>query len=97
MEIIGRDFPVLMFAPDGPAQHTILELADELRGRHARVLVAAPRGVPGADLPLIATGEPLLDPLTTALSFYVMAEGLAVARGRNPDEPAYLRKVTKTH
>lgn len=97
MEIVGRDYPVLMFAPEGPEQRGILELADELRGRQARVLLAAPPGVAGADLPLIETGEPLLDPLAAVSSFYVMAEGLARARGRNPDEPAYLRKVTKTH
>jgi glutamine---fructose-6-phosphate transaminase (isomerizing) len=96
MEIIRRGYPVLIFAPAGVEQPSLLALADELRERGARVLVAAPRGTAGADLPLIATGEPLLDPITTVQSFYVMAAQLAAARGRNPDEPQFLKKVTKT-
>jgi RNA polymerase sigma-54 factor len=35
--------------------------------------------------------------LTLIQSFYPMVEQLARARGRNPDEPRFLAKVTKTH
>jgi glutamine---fructose-6-phosphate transaminase (isomerizing) len=96
MEIVERGYPVLILAPAGPEQESLLALAQDLRGRAARVLVAAPRGTAGADLPLIASGEALLDQIAVAQAFYVMAAQLAAARGRNPDEPVYLKKVTKT-
>ncbi|APA85060.1 hypothetical protein BJG93_06460 [Paraburkholderia sprentiae WSM5005] len=38
-----------------------------------------------------------LDPIAALLSFYVMAAALADARGRNPDVPRHLKKVTETH
>ena len=37
-----------------------------------------------------------LDPIAAILSFYVMANALAAARGRNPDAPRHLAKVTET-
>ena len=49
-----------------------------------------------AALPLAMTADPALDPIAAVLSFYVMADALAAARGRNPDEPRYLNKVTET-
>jgi glucosamine--fructose-6-phosphate aminotransferase (isomerizing) len=97
MALVGRDYPVLVFAPRGPAQAGLLELAGELRARGAAVLLAAPPGTPGADLPLAATGIPDLDPLAAIQSFYVMAEALSRARGLDPDRPAHLAKVTRTH
>ena len=45
----------------------------------------------------ITTAHAALDPIAAILSFYVMAAGLAAARGRNPDAPRHLNKVTETH
>ena len=53
--------------------------------------------VPEATLPLATTAHAALDPIAAILSFYVMAAGLAAARGRNPDAPRHLNKVTETH
>jgi glucosamine--fructose-6-phosphate aminotransferase (isomerizing) len=61
------------------------------------VLLAAPLGTPGANLPIVETGAIDLDPIALIQSFYPMVEQLARARGRNPDEPRFLAKVTKTH
>ncbi|WP_250451429.1 SIS domain-containing protein [Caballeronia sp. ATUFL_M2_KS44] len=97
MEIIDRDYPLLVFAPRGPEQAGLIQLAADMRARGARVLLAAPDDVPGAELPLVATDHPALDPIAAILSFYVMAAGLAAARGRNPDAPRHLNKVTETH
>jgi glucosamine--fructose-6-phosphate aminotransferase (isomerizing) len=97
MEIIDRDYPLLVFAPRGPEQAGLIQLAADMRARGARVLLAAPEDVPGAELPLFATDHPALDPIAAILSFYVMAAGLAAARGRNPDAPRHLNKVTETH
>ena len=97
MALVEEGYPLLVFAPRGPAQAGLLALADEMRGRGARVLLAAPAGTPGAELPLVATGNVDLDPIAVVQSFYPMVEALARARGRDPDKPRHLAKVTRTH
>jgi glucosamine--fructose-6-phosphate aminotransferase (isomerizing) len=97
MALIDEGYPLLVFAPRGPAQAGLLALADDMRGRGAHVLVAAPPGTPGAQLPLIAAGNEDLDPITAVQSFYPAVEALARARGLDPDSPRHLSKVTKTH
>ncbi|HEV3424398.1 MAG TPA: SIS domain-containing protein [Paraburkholderia sp.] len=97
MELIDRDYPLLVFAPRGPEQPGLIQLARDMQARGARVLLAAPVDVPEATLPLATTAHAALDPIAAILSFYVMAAGLAAARGRNPDAPRHLNKVTETH
>ncbi|NIF55598.1 MULTISPECIES: SIS domain-containing protein [Burkholderiaceae] len=97
MELIDRDYPLLVFAPRGPEQAGLLQLAHDMRARGARVLLAAPDDVADASLPLVSTAHAALDPIAAILSFYVMAADLAAARGRNPDAPRHLNKVTETH
>jgi glutamine---fructose-6-phosphate transaminase (isomerizing) len=97
MELIDRDYPLLVFALPGPEQAGMLQLARDMRARGARVLLAAPDGVAERTLPLVSTANAALDPIAAILSFYVMAAGLAAARGRNPDAPRHLNKVTETH
>jgi glucosamine--fructose-6-phosphate aminotransferase (isomerizing) len=97
MALIEEGYPLLVFAPRGPAQAGLLALADEMRLRGAKVLLAAPAGTPGANLPIVETASVDLDPISLIQSFYPMVEQLARARGRNPDEPRFLAKVTKTH
>jgi len=96
MALIGEGYPLLVFAPRGPAQSGLLALADAMRQRGARVLLAAPRGTPDAELPLVETGAADLDPLSAIQSFYPMVEALAKARGMDPDKPQHLKKVTRT-
>jgi glucosamine--fructose-6-phosphate aminotransferase (isomerizing) len=97
MALVDEGYPLLVFAPRGPAQAGLLALADEMRGRGARVLLAAPEGTPGAELPLACTGNEDLDAIAAVQSFYPMVEALARSRGLNPDQPRHLAKVTKTH
>jgi glucosamine--fructose-6-phosphate aminotransferase (isomerizing) len=97
MALVGPGFPMLVLAPRGPAQAGVLEMAQAMRARGARVLLAAPDGTPGADLPLATTGDADLDPLAAIQSFYPMVEALARARGLDPDQPPHLAKVTCTH
>jgi glucosamine--fructose-6-phosphate aminotransferase (isomerizing) len=61
------------------------------------VLLAAPAGTPGSELPLVPTGAEDLDPIAAVQSFYPMVEALARARGLDPDSPRHLAKVTRTH
>jgi glucosamine--fructose-6-phosphate aminotransferase (isomerizing) len=97
MALIEDGYPLLIFATRGPAQAGLVALAEEMRGRGARVLLAAPQDVPGRDLDLPVANHPDLDPIVAIQSFYVMAAGLARARGLDPDQPRHLSKVTKTN
>jgi glucosamine--fructose-6-phosphate aminotransferase (isomerizing) len=38
-----------------------------------------------------------LQPLLLIQSYYRLVNALAIARGRDPDRPPHLRKVTETH
>jgi glucosamine--fructose-6-phosphate aminotransferase (isomerizing) len=96
MALIEQGYPLLVFAPRGPAQAGVLEVARAMRERGARVLLAAPPGTPDATLPLVETGLPELDPVSAIQSFYPMVEALARARGNDPDSPPHLKKVTRT-
>jgi glucosamine--fructose-6-phosphate aminotransferase (isomerizing) len=97
--LLGSDFAVLVLAPRGPAQHGLLQSALAFRNDGATVLVAAPPDsqVDGLPLlPLVATGHEDLDPISAVQSFYPLADALARARGRDPDRPRHLAKVTLT-
>ncbi|BBP74823.1 phosphosugar-binding protein [Pseudomonas sp. Ost2] len=96
MEIIEAGYPVLVFAPSGPEQAGTLAFAEDMRLRGAQVMVVAPPGTPGVELPSVATAHPLLEPFTMIQGFYLMAAKLAELRGRNPDQPRFLKKVTET-
>lgn len=96
MALVEPGFALLVLAPAGPAQAGLLQVAEEMRRRGGQVLLAAPPGTPGAQLPLVASGNVDLDPITTVQSFYPMVEALARARGRDPDQPRHLNKVTRT-
>ena len=73
-----------------------MQLAAEMRGRGARVLLAAPGDVAERDLTLPVAATPDLDPLAAIQAFYMMAARLAEARGLDPDRPRHLSKVTRT-
>lgn len=97
MEIIEQGYPVLVFAPSGPEQAGTLAFAEDMRARGAHVLTVAPRGTACANLLTgVPTAHPLLEPFTMIQGFYLIAAQLAGARGRNPDQPRFLKKVTQT-
>ena len=97
MALIEEGYPLLIYATRGPAQAGLVALADEMRGRGARVLLAAPADVASRDLTLPVAALPDLDPIVAVQAFYVMAAQLAAARGMNPDQPRHLSKVTRTN
>jgi len=96
MALIDEGYPLLIFATRGPAQASLLKLAEEMRGRGAKVLLAAPNDVNERDLTLPVAPVPELDPIVAVSAFYPMVEELARARGFDPDQPKHLNKVTMT-
>lgn len=96
MALVDAGYPMLVFAPPGPAQRDLLALARDMRERGAAVLLAAPADVRERQLTLAPAGLPELDPIAAIQSFYPMVEALARARGLDPDRPPHLNKVTRT-
>ncbi len=92
--IVEAGFPVLaLSAGDGPAAADVGELVGLLRERGARVLTVATHAA--ADLPLPAVTEGLA-PIVAVVRAQQLAFELALLRGRDPDAPANLSKVTAT-
>ena len=95
MALVHERFPVLLFAQDDETRSSNTELAAQLVAQGAALTVAGLR-VPGAlELPTVAA-HPAVQPLLMIQSFYRFAEGLARLRGRDPDRPPHLAKVTET-
>ena len=94
--IVQAAFPVLVLGVDDAALPQVQATAARLAGQGADVFLTA-GGVAGAvALPSVAGLHPLVAPLVLVVSFYGFIEGLARARGLNPDMPPHLNKVTQT-
>jgi glutamine---fructose-6-phosphate transaminase (isomerizing) len=99
MALVEEGYPILIFAPRGPSQAGLLTLAADMRERGASVLLATSEAdsIAGVNLlPVANAADDRLDPISIIQSFYPMVEALARARGRDPDAPRHLTKVTKT-
>ncbi len=97
LALAGPDFPVLLFAQRDEAEASLAELARDLRKRRVPLFAAGLGAQPGADsLPFAAGADPHAAPLLLLQSFYPLADAVARARGRDPDRPPHLRKVTET-
>jgi glucosamine--fructose-6-phosphate aminotransferase (isomerizing) len=95
MALVGPGFPVLIFAQNDETRPGVEELAAELARRRADVMFAGAQAPHTVVLPT-ETAHPVLQPMLIVQSFYRMVNALALARGRNPDQPPYLQKVTET-
>jgi glucosamine--fructose-6-phosphate aminotransferase (isomerizing) len=95
MALIRAGFPVLMFAQNDETRSGVESLATELAARRADVMFAGSQ-VPRAITLPTQSANSVLEPMLIVQSFYRMVNALALARGRNPDQPPYLNKVTET-
>ncbi|MFU8839757.1 MAG: SIS domain-containing protein [Nitriliruptoraceae bacterium] len=92
--------PALLLAPTGVVAADVLDVADRLRQRGARLMIVSddPAALEQADLPLpVPAGVPeWLSPLTAIIPAQVLSLRLAQARGLDVDRPSGLQKVTET-
>ncbi len=93
MALVGRDFPVLLLAQDDLSAASIEALAAPFSARGATVIAA---GVSGDVMLPTLVADPAIQPLLLVQGFYRLANDLAVRRGRDPDRPPHLAKVTET-
>jgi len=95
--VIGPAFPVLAFAPADAARPGFFDTLDRLAAFGAAPLVVDIE--PHRRWPTVVAidgGHPLLTPIAALHAFYRVAEATARRRGRDPDEPPHLTKVTQT-
>jgi len=96
MALVEDGFPVLLLGQDDESLDSVAALADEFGARGAALITAGlPAGIAGLALPALSA-DPIIQPILLVESFYRFANALAVARGRDPDRPPHLAKVTET-
>jgi glutamine---fructose-6-phosphate transaminase (isomerizing) len=97
-EIVDERFAVLALALPGPGLDDVLAAAGELAGQGARArLVGPPEAAGDGALVRLPDGlEWRLAPIAAAQALYPLLARTAAARGRDPDRPRTLAKVTET-
>ena len=96
MALVRAGFPLLVLAQDDESRAGVAQLAGEMAAQGADVLMAGAPVAGATILPTLAA-HPVIEPLLLVQSFYRMANALSLARGRDPDRPPHLSKVTETH
>jgi glucosamine--fructose-6-phosphate aminotransferase (isomerizing) len=98
--MIEEGFPVMAVAPSGAGSDAFTELFNLLAERRARVIALSDRDdlLARAETPIKLPAVPeWLSPIVAVVPGQVWARSLAVAKGRDPDRPRGLAKVTLTH
>ncbi|CAN5129312.1 SIS domain-containing protein [soil metagenome] len=97
LALAGADFPVILLSQRDESLAGVAELGAELSARGVPVVAIGPAAVAGAlTLPVAKGIDPFAQPLMLVQSFYPLAAVLARQRGRDPDNPPHLSKVTRT-
>jgi glutamine---fructose-6-phosphate transaminase (isomerizing) len=91
IELLGEGYPVLVYSLDDKSRPSSEITLAKMRKTGAHVLVTEQGG-----LPFQRTGHALLDPISIIQTAYRCVEATAQARGRDPDRPRLLKKVTET-
>ncbi len=94
---LAPGMPVLCVDPADACSRDTRSVAEELERAGCPVFHLSARPGPGHHLPLPPPLHPLLDPIVALQAFYPLAERLARLRGRDPDRPGGLAKVTRTY
>jgi glucosamine--fructose-6-phosphate aminotransferase (isomerizing) len=94
--LAGPDFPVLAFVQDDAGRTGTEALLADLASRGTPVFAAGLTGPLIRTLPTVPPEHPDTDLLPQLASFYLAAEQAARLRGRDPDHPPGLAKVTQT-
>jgi glucosamine--fructose-6-phosphate aminotransferase (isomerizing) len=95
--LIGPGFPVLAFMPQDNARAGVLESLARLASFGAAPLLVDIET--HSDWPTLvapSTEHPVANAIAALHSFYRVTETLARRRGRDPDTPQHLSKVTRT-
>jgi glucosamine--fructose-6-phosphate aminotransferase (isomerizing) len=98
--IVDQGYPVILVAPSGQALPDILQLTEELRKRHAELIVISDEqrllALAQTPLKLPSMVPEWLSPLIAIVPGQLLAYHLAIIKGLDPERPRGLRKVTQT-
>jgi glutamine---fructose-6-phosphate transaminase (isomerizing) len=95
--LAGDTFPVLVLSQEDETLSGVNDLVTKLNEQGVPVVVAgAAEGPATVMLPSVENAHPYLAPIALIQSFYSLVNAIALGRGRNPDNPPRLRKVTET-
>ena len=93
--LLTENFPALLFTQNDETRLDMETLARDLIARDVAVMIAGSLIAGATVLPTI-DAHPVIQPLLLAQSFYKLSNALSVERGRDPDRPPHLQKVTET-
>jgi glutamine---fructose-6-phosphate transaminase (isomerizing) len=96
IELVQENYPVLSFISRDAAEDSIVELCENLAKKKVKVFGTSNKLLKANRLDFIETSHPFTDPISLITSFYAFVESLSILKGRNPDQPESLCKVTKT-
>ena len=98
--MVSDGFPCILYAPDGQTADSMVAVAHTLAARGAELIIAAHTpaalAIASRPLPVSCEVDELLSPIVYILPGQLWACHLARCRGRNPDSPRGLTKVTLT-
>ncbi len=90
--LVGPKLRIIVFTQRDAAFDGLKKLAGDLERLGCPVLFVSP----GAEVGVKADAEPVLELLAMLQRFYLLVNASALARGRSPDHPPMLTKVTET-
>lgn len=96
MALAGPDFPAFAFLQNDPTLPSSRALLEGFVARGVPVFAAGPAVAGATALPTLPPDAPEPDLLGQLLCFYLAVEEATRRRGRDPDRPPALHKVTKT-
>jgi glucosamine--fructose-6-phosphate aminotransferase (isomerizing) len=96
LTLAGPRFPVLVFSQQDESYQSVADLVAVLRSRDVPVITAGPAAGGAVTLPADLALSPWLAPVALIQSFYPLVDEVARRRGRDPDHPPFLQKVTET-
>jgi glucosamine--fructose-6-phosphate aminotransferase (isomerizing) len=93
--LAGPSLRAIIFAQRDAAFPGLKALASDLVQQGASVMLVSPdRSLPGVPTP--DDEEPVLELIAMLARFYIFANAAALRRGRSPDRPPMLSKITET-
>jgi glutamine---fructose-6-phosphate transaminase (isomerizing) len=91
LELLGKGFDVIALVPNDAARESNLNAIAKMRKSGAHVMV-----IDNSELPFVPMRPTLLEPISILQSAFINIESIARFRGRDPDHPRHLSKVTET-
>jgi glutamine---fructose-6-phosphate transaminase (isomerizing) len=99
LQLVSPGFPVVALHPQDAAEDAVERTIARIAAAGGKVFAVGPGRCDGADvacMPAPPSVHPLLDALPMLAGLYALVEAVARMRGRDPDRPTLLSKVTVT-